>query len=215
MKTLILSDTVVSLIHSSQIKEVCEGVEMVLCCGDLPNDYIEYVVSMLDVPVYHVHGNHSEYTKDVISPWETVGPPGTIDLHRKVIRTRGLLIAGIEGCNWYRPGPFQYSQNEMRWFVYGLIPSLIWNRLRYGRYLDIFVSHAPPAGVHDDDDLAHQGISAFRWLIETFQPHYHFHGHVHVYRQDIQTITPLGRTQVINTYGYRLIDLEFDCDTIP
>jgi Icc-related predicted phosphoesterase len=70
------------------------------------------------------------------------------------------------------------------------------------RYLDIFISHAPPWGIHDQPDLPHQGIKAFRWLIETFQPRYHFHGHIHVYRKDQQTATQLGRTTVLNTYGY-------------
>jgi len=44
--------------------------------------------------------------------------------------------------------------------------------------------------------------TAFRWLIQTFKPGYHFHGHIHVYRQDTVTHTQFQDTQVINTYGY-------------
>jgi hypothetical protein len=72
----------------------------------------------------------------------------------------------------------------------------------YGRYLDIFISHAPPWGIHDQPDLPHQGIKAFRWLLETFRPRYHFHGHIHVYRQDVQTVSQYLSTTVINTYGF-------------
>ena len=58
------------------------------------------------------------------------------------------------------------------------------------------------------EDLPHHGIKAFRWLIKVFKPTYHLHGHIHVYRNDISTITEFGETQVVNCYGYR--ELNFD-----
>jgi Icc-related predicted phosphoesterase len=86
--------------------------------------------------------------------------------------------------------------------VLRIVPSFIKNRARFGRYLDIFISHAPPWGIHDQPDLPHQGIKAFRWLLETFRPRYHFHGHIHVYRNDTQTVTNYQSTTVVNTYGF-------------
>ena len=38
-----------------------------------------------------------------------------------------------------------------------LTPQLLWNRQRYGRYLDVLVTHSPPFGVHDRPDLPHYG----------------------------------------------------------
>jgi Icc-related predicted phosphoesterase len=90
--------------------------------------------------------------------------------------------------------------------VFSLLPRLFLNRILYGRFLDIFVTHAPAAGVHDEDDLPHQGIDAFRWLIKVFKPRYHFHGHVHVYRPDTTITTVCGKTTVINAFKYRIID---------
>jgi Icc-related predicted phosphoesterase len=87
--------------------------------------------------------------------------------------------------------------------IFSLIPGLVRNRLRYGRYLDVFVAHAPPAGIHDKEDLPHQGIQAFRWLIKVFRPDYFFHGHIHVMRPDTQVETVIGKTRVINTFGFR------------
>jgi Icc-related predicted phosphoesterase len=84
---------------------------------------------------------------------------------------------------------------------------LLLNRIKYNRYLDIFITHAPPWKIHDADDLPHQGIKAFRWFIETFQPRYHFHGHIHIYRPDTIRKTILGRTEILNTYGY--LETEF------
>jgi Icc-related predicted phosphoesterase len=63
-------------------------------------------------------------------------------------------------------------------------------------------------GIHDQPDLPHQGINAFRWLLKVFQPRYHFHGHIHVYHPDAVTETKFNQTQVINTYGYIEINLE-------
>jgi Icc-related predicted phosphoesterase len=85
-----------------------------------------------------------------------------------------------------------------------LTPGLLWNKIRHGRFLDVFVSHAPPRGIHDQIDLPHQGIDAFRWLLRTFKPAYHFHGHIHVYRPDDVTETVFEQTRVINTYGYKV-----------
>jgi Icc-related predicted phosphoesterase len=101
--------------------------------------------------------------------------------------------------------------------VFSLVPGLLYNRLVYGRFLDVFVTHAPPAGIHDRDDLTHQGINAFRWLIRVFQPAYHFHGHIHIYRPDEVTETLFGSTRVINTFSYRetILDLNSTDHSVP
>ncbi len=207
MKILSLSDIVIPFIYSPVLVKRFSDVDMVIDCGDLPFYYLEYVTSSLDVPVFFVRGNHAmevEYT--TAGPRES--PEGALDLHRKAVNLDGLLMAGVEGSLRYRPGPFQYSQREMWGHVYRLIPALLLNRIRYGRYLDIFVTHAPPAGIHDQPDLPHRGIQAFRWLIETFKPRYYFHGHIHVYRPDTETVTQVGPTTVINTFGYRETEIQ-------
>jgi Icc-related predicted phosphoesterase len=75
--------------------------------------------------------------------------------------------------------------------------------LLYGRYLDVFVTHAPPWKIHDMDDLPHNGVKAFRWFDHVFQPQVHLHGHIHIYRQDAVAQTQFEKTLVMNTYGYR------------
>jgi uncharacterized protein len=207
IRILTLSDILIPFIYSPQVKTQFCGVDLVIGCGDLPYYYLEYIISSLDVPLFHVRGNHAkevEYT----SGGERREPLGAIDLHRKSINHDGLLLAGIEGSLRYRPGPYQYTQTEMWSYVLGFVPSMLQNRLRYGRFLDIFVTHASPWGIHDQLDLPHQGIKAFTWFIKVFQPEYHFHGHIHVYRPDTITRTLVGKTQVINTFGYRETTLQ-------
>ena len=131
-----------------------------------------------------------------------------IDLHDRVGRFRGLLLAGFEGSRRYNDGPCQYRESEMRLFALRLVPRLLVNKARYGRYLDVLVTHAPPRGIHDQADPAHAGFGAFRWLIETFQPRYHLHGHVHVYDRRKTCVTQVGRTEVVNVYPYRELTLD-------
>ena len=202
MRVLTLSDIQIPFIYSSNIGERFCGVDLVIGCGDLNYYYLEFIVSALNVPTFFVRGNHAQETE-----YTTVGlrnaPLGAVDLHRRSINHNGLLMAGIEGSGRYREGPYQYTQEQMWTFVLGLAPFMLLNRLRYGRFLDIFVTHAPPWGIHDQPDLPHQGIKAFNWFIHQFKPAYHFHGHIHVYHPDTVTESMVGNTRVINTFGYR------------
>ena len=205
MNILAVSDVELGFIYDANIVNRFRHIDLVISCGDLPHYYLEFIISMLDRPLYYVLGNHVSKIEVGVGG-ERRAPWGAINLHRRVMRTPGgLLLAGIEGCLQYNYGPHQYSQAEMWALVLGLVPGLLINRLIYGRYLDVFVTHAPPWKIHDLEDRPHRGIKAFRWLIETFQPAYHLHGHVHVYRNDIPTVTRVGRTVVINVYGYREI----------
>lgn len=204
MNILTVSDVENSLIYSPLIKERFQDIDLAISCGDLSYFYLEYIISALDIPLFFVRGNHAkevEYsqTGNRKAPW------GAIDLHKKVIRDNisGLLLAGIEGCVRYNQSNYQYTQEEMWLMVMNLVPGLLLNKLRFGRFLDIFVSHAPPWGIHDDTDRAHQGIKAFLWLVKVFQPAYHLHGHVHIYWPGTVSETALGKTLIYNTYGYR------------
>jgi Icc-related predicted phosphoesterase len=208
MKVLSLSDVPVHMIYSPQIRRLFPDVDLVIGCGDLPYYYQEYVISMLDVPLFFVRGNHDKELEYHLHEAQK-GPQGGIDLHRRVINYRGLLLAGVEGSLRYRPGPFQYSQEEMWLNIFTLVPGLLRNWIVYNRCLDVFVTHAPPKGIHDQPDRPHQGIDAFRWLIQVFKPAYHFHGHIHVYRPNTATETLVNGTQVINTFSFRTTILDY------
>lgn len=200
-KVLALSDVLLDLIYNAHIGKRFADIDIVIGCGDLPYYYLEFIISMLDVPLFFVRGNHAYPVEYTVGGPKTE-PFGAIDLHTRVVRHDGLLLAGVEGSLRYRKGPYQYTQGAMWRNVLRLVPGLLLNRVIYGRFLDVFVTHAPPVGIHDQPDIPHQGIHAFRWLLNVFQPAYHFHGHVHVYRPDTVTKTEFNKTKVINTYGY-------------
>jgi Icc-related predicted phosphoesterase len=210
MRILAVSDLESALIYSPQIAERFKDINLAIGCGDLPYYYLEYIISSLNIPLYFVRGNHASQVESG-SSGDRTEPWGAVDLHQRLVRDdSGLLLAGIEGCIRYNNGDHQYTQAEMWSKVFALVPGLFLNRVRYGRYLDVFVTHAPPWKIHDLDDQPHQGIKAFNWLIKVFQPVYHLHGHIHIYRSDSLKETLVGPTRVINAYGYRevMVDLE-------
>ncbi len=206
MKILALSDKIVSFIYSPLVKKRFPDSDLIIGCGDLAYYYLEYVFTALEVPLFYVRGNHDSVVEFGTGEQRTE-PHGGIDLHGRLSCYRGLLLGGVEGSVRYRLGPFQHSQAEMWNIVFKLVPGMMINHLRYGRYLDVFVSHAPPSGIHDCEDLTHQGIKAFRWLISVFKPGYFLHGHIHLHRPDEVIETQLGATRIINTYGFRQVDV--------
>ncbi len=207
LTALTISDVLVPHIYSTRLRRSHGTIDLVISCGDLPYYYLEYIVSSLDVPLYFVRGNHDSVVEHTISG-PRQAPLGATDLHRRILRPGGMLIAGVEGCLQYRRGAYQYTQAEMWRFVLGLVPGMLINRIWHGRFLDIFVTHAPSWGIHDQPDRPHRGIKAFRWLVETFQPAYHIHGHIHLYKPEMRSRSRVGATLVINTYGFRKLSLE-------
>jgi Icc-related predicted phosphoesterase len=210
LKILSVSDKVDELLYSSALKRLFSDVDLILACGDLPHYYLEFIVTLLGGPLFYVIGNHGNAVKKRYAPkeeWEY--PGGCENIDGRVVRYRGLLIAGLEGSMRYNDNPyFQYTEREMAWKVWQLVPSLMLNRLLRGRYLDILITHAPPSGIHDRPDRCHQGFRAFRTFMDRFQPRYLIHGHVHIYhsREPIQTV--YGKTTVINTYGYQTLEVD-------
>ena len=207
MQLLTISDKVFDFLYSPECKDRFGDIDIAISCGDLPYYYVEYILTSLNVPMFYVRGNHANLIEYSASGDRT-GPQGALNLHRHAAESKGLLLAGVEGSIRYRPGPFQYSQGEMWGHVISLIPHLLWNKVLHGRFLDIFVSHAPPFGIHDKKDPAHVGVKAFVWLLQVFKPRYHFHGHIHLYKKATIRLTKFQETQVINTYGYLETNLQ-------
>lgn len=206
IKILSLSDESEALIYSPRLKVLFNDVNLVVGCGDLPYHYLDYVMCHLNKPLVFVQGNHVQYQGNVVASGSEVH--GGVDVHCRVIREQQMLIAGVAGSLVYSQGPYQYTQTQMWLHVLHLVPRLLLNRVLYGRYLDLFVTHAPPWGIHDQPDLAHQGIKAFLWLDRQFQPSLHIHGHIHYYHPDTVVETRLGNTLVMNAFRYRRAELE-------
>lgn len=206
-RILAISDRVEPMLERPEAREHLGPIDFVVSCGDLPYRYIEWVVDSLNVPGYFVRGNH-EPVPETREPGQRSAPGGAADLHRRVRVERDVILAGIEGSLRYRPGPFQYSQREMWQHVWRLVPALMVQRISRGRYLDVFVTHAPVWGLDDRADRPHRGARAFRWLLRVFRPLLHLHGHVHMGSHRPEAAGRFAGTRVVNACGYRTVSLD-------
>lgn len=185
-----------------------------LSCGDLPFDYLEYIVSRLDVPLLYVLGNHDPDLGAPDPVWTPLridatspGPQGCINVYGRVVDAAGLRVAGLGGSIRYRPGPNQYTPSQMRWRAARVGWQARLRRARGGTRLDVLLTHAPPEG--DDDrraDAAHRGFGAFNRLARDLAPRLHLHGHVHPYGVG-KPERWLGGTLVVNAVPQRLIEI--------
>ncbi len=209
MRILAISDKVVPTLYGPGIRRHVGDVDLIVSCGDLPYYYIDFVVSMLDRPCVFVFGNHAKEAEYWANNRTVSAPAGAFNLHARTYNHDGLLMAGLEGSIRYNSAPrFQYTDAEMWGNIARLIPGLLTNRLRYGRWLDVLVAHSPPRGIHDQPDRAHTGFASFLRFMQYFKPRYLLHGHIHIYRQDTITWTRYQETEVINVYPYRILEIE-------
>jgi Icc-related predicted phosphoesterase len=206
VKILAVSDQVLERMYKLSSSGHFHDVELVLGCGDMPYEYLEYIVTVLNVQMLYVPGNHDPRFDPTRK--ETHAEGGT-NLDLKIIRHKKFLIGGFGGCIRYRPdGINQYSQSEAYLRAFRMLPRLFLNRIQFGRAIDVLISHSPPFGIHDDSDPAHHGLKALNWLIRIAQPRYHFHGHVHVYKRNLDNEeTIIGLTKIINVYPYKTIEV--------
>ena len=206
MKILAVSDEVVERLYSLSHSGHFDDVSLLLGCGDLPYPYLENLVTLLNIPLMYVPGNHDPH----YNPNQTLTyAEGGSNLDLKLVRFKKLLIGGLGGSIRYRPdGVNQHSQSEAFMRAFSLLPRLLLNRLQHGRALDILITHSPPFGVHDEETPAHRGLKAVNWLIRVAQPRYHFHGHTHFQRRNLSpSETTLGPTKIVNVFPYKVIEV--------
>lgn len=207
MKILAVSDEVVERLYRATVRDTYPDVRMLLGCGDLPYSYLEFLVSVYNIPMFYVPGNHDpEYGAPSMTRAE-----GGVNLDGEVVYCRGLFMAGLGGSIMYHPGGSnQYSQADMLLRAYRLLPKIILQGLRWRRKLDILLTHSPPHGIHDDqDDPAHRGLHALNLVLQIAKPRYLLHGHTMFYRQNLKShITGYAGSQVVNVYPFRFMDIE-------
>ena len=187
MKILCIADEELTIFWDSYVPGRLKEYDLILSSGDLKAAYLSFIVTMARAPLMYVHGNHD-------TGYAVTEPEGCDSIDGQIVEYRGLRILGLGGCLWYRPGAHQYSEKEMRKRIW----KLRWQIAKYGG-VDIVVTHAPPRGVGDGEDRAHQGFESFLELMDTYRPRYLLHGHVHLsYGRDRTREREYHDTKVIN-----------------
>jgi Icc-related predicted phosphoesterase len=197
MKILTVADHVEQFLYEDFASDSVQGIDLILSCGDLPPEYLSFLVNAFKVPLYYVRGNH-----DI--RYDTKPPEGCIDLHGRMVEYQGFKVLGLEGSRWYNGGPNQYTEKQMHKMIQQLRMGIWWRK-----GIDIVISHAPPRHIHDAEDLCHRGFRSFNRLIEKYAPVYFIHGHIHAdFSNQDERITLVNQTKVVNTYGHFIFEID-------
>ena len=191
MRILAVSDEESESLWSGHVKDIARGVDIIVSCGDLRNEYLEFLLTMINVPLLYVFGNHDES-----------GPEGGICIDGRVYEFEGVRFLGLGGSMRYRQGKNMYSESEMRWRYFRALPG-IWRK----GGIDILVTHAPAKGFGDLDDRAHRGFGIFNAIMRKYRPKYMLHGHVHkAYGRFRKEHIHDAGTVILNVCGYKIIE---------
>ena len=199
MKILLLADVENRGLWDFYDKSKTEDIDLIISCGDLHPDYLQFLVTMTSIPLLYVRGNHD-------AKYDDNPPLGCTPIDDTIYNFRGLRILGLGGSMRYHDGNDMYTESEMRHRIGRLRKKL----LMTGGF-DMLVTHAPAAGYGDMDDLPHQGFVCFNTLIEKWQPKYMIHGHVHKeYGHFVRSRTHKTGCSMINAYDSYVLEVSED-----
>ena len=167
IKILLFADHKSKLLYDYYDPERIKDIDLIISCGDLPQEYLSFFVTLCNVPLLYIRGNHD-------TGYAEKPPEGCICIEDDIFVYKGIRILGLGGSMQYIPGArYQYTEWQMSRRVRRLFFKL-WRHKGF----DILVTHAPASGLNDLPDLPHQGFTVFRTLLEKYEPKFFFHGHV-------------------------------------
>ena len=190
MKILLIADEENRALWDYYRPGMLRGYDCIISAGDLKSEYLSFLVTMANRPLYYVHGNHD-------GVYQRRAPEGCESIDGRIVKIGGLRILGLGGSYMYNGGAHQYTERQMR----ARIRRLRFSLWRHGG-VDIVVSHAPVYGCGDMEDAAHRGFECFRDFIERYRPALWIHGHVHKsYGHQFIRERELGGTRIVNASG--------------
>ena len=196
MRILAVADVPADRFYEYYTEGKLDEFDLILSCGDLRPEYLEFLVTMAHCPLIYVHGNHDDsYGR---------GPQGCECADDHIIEYRGIRILGLGGSFKYRDGKYMYTEKQMKSRVRRL-----WLTIKKHHGFDILLTHAPARGLNDFETVPHRGFGCFNTLMEKYNPQFFIHGHIHRnYDYRIPQICTKGSTTVINAYEYCVFDIE-------
>ena len=196
MKILALADEECPALWDYYIPGRLKGYDLILSCGDLKPNYLSFIVTMANVPVFYVHGNHDDR-------YERTPPEGCDCIDDQLVVYKGLRILGLGGSARYRQGEHQYTERAMRRRI-----AKLRRKIKRHKGVDIVVTHAAPEGLGDAQDPAHRGFRAFLDLLDKHRPSHLIHGHVHMtYGHNTPREMEYNDTKIINAYERYIIEI--------
>ena len=228
MKILLISDTEERSLwdnwNEATAKRLAD-VSFILSAGDLRPEYLEFLVTMLNVPLIYVRGNHDGI-------YDEKPPEGCENADGSIVEIecgRGssqqkVRILGLGGSmRYYDTASDMYTEREMEERIRKAERAIRKRRIKdalltHGRStghtgagsipaFDILLTHAPCRGYGDMEDLPHRGFECFNYLLNKYSPQLHCYGHVHqAYGEMKRSMRHPSGTLLINGSGYHIID---------
>lgn len=196
MNILLLADTEDPALWDYYQPGRFKGYDLILAAGDLKAEYLTFLVTMSNLPVFYVHGNHN-------AAYDRYPPEGCTCVDDRLVVYNGLRILGLGGSAVYSGEPYQYTESEMRRRIARL-------RFRVWRAggVDIVLTHCPPKGYGDAADYAHRGFEAFLPMLDRWKPKALVHGHVHLNYGSVPRELSYHGTRVINAWQRYSLSLD-------
>ena len=197
MKILAVADVEDKILYDHFKKERTAGVELIVACGDLRTDYMDFLITMVNVPMIYIRGIHDDSLL-------TEPPLGAICIEDRIYHYKGKRFMGLGGSMRYRSdGRNMFTEREMRRRVLRMKPKAL-----ISGGIDVLVTHSPAKGYGDLDDLPHRGFDVFNDVMNKYKPTHMLHGHVHTnYGMIKKEYDHPSGTKIINACGYRIIDI--------
>lgn len=197
MKILLVADEPSKALWDFYEDGKLRDIDLILSAGDLPPEYLSFLVTFSNCPLLYVHGNHD-------GVYDRKEPEGCVCIDDTVYVHEGIRIFGLGGSMRYNAGPYQYSEKEMK------------KRIQKARFrlwrshgIDILLTHSPIGGFGDQEDLPHRGFSAFGPFLEKYHPRIMVHGHVHMnYGPQVPRMRKYGETMIINAFERYTLDYD-------
>lgn len=163
------------------------NIDLVITLGDLTREDILQLEQVTSIPKIGVYGNHDSgtYMPDL----------GIWDMHLKIWDFEGLRFGGFQGCVRYKDNPqaIMCTQEEALQWMTGF------------PRVDVFLSHCPPRGINDEEEIAHQGFQALREYIDREQPKLLLHGHTYPTEENL--VTQHGPTRIEYVFEYKILTI--------
>ena len=196
MRILAIADVEEGWLYDRWDASRMAGVDLIISCGDLPAVYREHIVTLANVPLAYVEGNHD-------TDYDRHAPEGCVSIDGRVCDFHGLRIMGLGGSIKYNDQVHGFTEGEMRRRAARMA---LLAQATGG--VDIVVTHAPERGYGDLDDLPHRGFEAFDRLLERTRPLYMLHGHVHMqYGRIARSLEHPCGTTIVNACGSFVLDI--------
>lgn len=196
MRILAVADVESRFYYDFYTSGKLKAFDLIVACGDLRREYLEFLVTMAGCPLLYVPGNHDE-------TFAARPPEGCICIDDRLYVHDGIRFLGLGGSYRYRQGTYMYTERQMARRIRRLRAPI----RRHGGF-DVLVTHAPARHLNDFDSLSHRGFDCFNLLLERYRPAFFIHGHIHRnYGMNLPQRTLREDTTVINAFDHCILEL--------